>query len=272
MFAVSMLSAGCIQITFNPEDTPPPSAVAAIPTATAPSSSRPPSKSPVPPDASSSPTLRPSATSAESPPGPISTDGPCADPTYELSGYTWAGDFGWFFQQSSTPERYNSNDVLAAIEAGFDNITSARNDCGLPDRVSASAVYTGAALGKPCSDFADGFNLVGFGEMPEDLDERTIAFTCPYQGVGENDVVEIDIVINPEISWAMSQDDCQHPEEMLEATITHEVGHVFGLAHVNERRHGDLTMSTSSNGPCHNEESSLGLGDVLGLEELYPLR
>lgn len=189
-----------------------------------------------------------------------------------MSGYVWSGDFVWFFQQSSTPDRYNSNDVLAVIESGFENITSASNDCGLPDRVSAIASYSGASLGKPCSDFGDGLNLVGFGDMPEDLAEGTIAYTCPYEAESENDVVEIDVVINPDVEWALSLDDCRGQEEMLEATITHEVGHVFGLAHVNERRHGDLTMSTSSNGPCHNEESSLGLGDILGLEELYPPR
>jgi hypothetical protein len=189
-----------------------------------------------------------------------------------LSGYHWNGEFPWFFQQSSTPLSYNSNDVLSVIKTAFDNITEARNDCGLPDRVSATAFYIDSALGTPCGEFGDGYNLIGFDEMPDDVAEGTIAFTCPYQGPSGTDVVEVDIVINPDIAWALSQEDCEGEEEMLEATVTHEIGHVFGLAHVSERRHGDLTMSTSSNGPCHNEESSLGLGDVLGLEDLYPLR
>jgi hypothetical protein len=41
------------------------------------------------------------------------------------------------------------------------------------------------------------------------------------------------------------------------------------LGHVNERRHVDLTMITRSNGPCTADEITLGLGDVLALEELY---
>jgi hypothetical protein len=57
---------------------------------------------------------------------------------------------------------------------------------------------------------------------------------------------------------------------MLEAVLTHEAGHVFGLAHVGESRHGRLTMSPYIDGVCNNQESTLGLGDLRGLEALYP--
>ncbi len=77
------------------------------------------------------------------------------------------------------------------------------------------------------------------------------------------------MVINSAMPWALSQEECLGWEELLEATATHEFGHIFGLAHVSERLHGDLTMSPTSNGPCDAEEISLGLGDILGLEELY---
>jgi hypothetical protein len=77
------------------------------------------------------------------------------------------------------------------------------------------------------------------------------------------------MLINSDIDWALSEESCRRGEELLEATITHEFGHIFGLSHVSERTHGDLTMSPTSNGPCVADEITLGLGDVLGLEELY---
>jgi hypothetical protein len=54
----------------------------------------------------------------------------------------------------------------------------------------------------------------------------------------------------------------------VESTATHEFGHVFGLAHVAESTHGNLTMSPSM-GPCSAAPETLGKGDVLGLRALY---
>ena len=200
----------------------------------------------------------------------MSTEGACGDPTYALIGYRWSQPFVWTFQQHSVPEQYNATDVLEVLQRSFDNITEVRNDCGLPDRVSATARYTGTTFADPCGETGDGYNTVGFGEMPEDVSEDTIALTCPYGDTTGDEVSEVDVIISRDVEWALSEDECRGFEEILEATMTHEVGHVFGLDHVSERRHGDLTMSPLSNGPCSNDETSLGLGDILGLEELYP--
>ena len=51
--------------------------------------------------------------------------------------------------------------------------------------------------------------------------------------------------------------------------LAHERGHTFGLDHVSESTHGNLTMSDRSNGPCQSSERSLGRGDVLGLASKY---
>jgi hypothetical protein len=199
---------------------------------------------------------------------PPSTKGACGDPEYKLAGYRWDKPFEWFLEESSLPEFYDSDEVLELLIRSAENITSARNDCGLPDKVDADAVYAGTTSATPCDDESgDGVNTVGFGELPDDVEEDTIAFVCPYGT--RTSIDEVDMLINATIPWALSEAACKRGQELLEATITHEFGHIFGLSHVSERQHGDLTMSPTSNGPCDPEEITLGLGDVLGLQELY---
>jgi hypothetical protein len=107
---------------------------------------------------------------------------------------------------------------------------------------------------------------VGFGKLSGE-GRDTIALMCPF-GTADRTYFA-HIVLGSRVAWALSTDTCRGDQELMEPTLTHEIGHAFGLGHVGEGQHGDLTMSTRSNGPCHDEESTLGLGDVLGLEELY---
>jgi hypothetical protein len=104
--------------------------------------------------------------------------------------------------------------------------------------------------------------VIGFGKLPLD----TLGVTC-VQASGSL-IDEADMLLSKDVDWALSADECFF-SELLEAVATHEFGHAFGLDHVREDKHADLTMSTISNGPCHAEEISLGLGDMLALEELY---
>ena len=105
--------------------------------------------------------------------------------------------------------------------------------------------------------------MVGFRKLAA----GTAARACWWY-IGD-DIVEADIQINTRERWATSLSRCSG-QLMLEAVMTHEAGHVFGMGHVGEARHGRLTMSTYIDGDCNNAEATLGLGDMLGLEKLYP--
>lgn len=207
--------------------------------------------------------LRPARTAA--------SPAPCNDNKYTHigPGARWVSTLGWRFRASSVPAGLNSGDVLAITKKAFKNVVNARNDCGRADNVGATHSYLGTTSRKPGISSAgaciasDGFSVIGFAP----LDDYYAGFTCIWWN-GNNRITEMDMRLDPNQAWALSLADC-HNELMMEALVTHEVGHAYGLGHVGEARHGRLTMSVYIDGLCQNQEATLGLGDLLGLESLY---
>ena len=192
----------------------------------------------------------------------------CQDGAYNLFGGRWTRSYRWSFNAGSTPSRLNVNAVETVIRRSVSNITRASNDCGRADNVSAKQTFLGRTTSTPnvsrnafCTNF-DGHNVIGFGRLPAGI----LAVTCTQQFGSV--ILEADIKINNRYGWAVSAASCSQ-QELLEPTMTHEAGHVFGLGHVGERKHPLLTMSTTSDGACSNDASTLGLGDMRGLEALY---
>lgn len=206
-----------------------------------------------------SPTAQPTEQPTENP--PLADTPECRDDTYALTGNHWSSPLEWYFDEGSTPPGYDPAEVLAVIQAGFANVTDTRNDCGLPDEVNAQATYMGTTDQPSCTNESDGENVVGFDSLHGDL----LALTCPWS-YSNGEFAEVDIVLDNATDWALSKE-CSF-QYYLEAVVTHEVGHAFGLDHVSQREHSALTMSPRG-GMCDASDETLGLGDVLGLEQLY---
>ena len=199
----------------------------------------------------------------------------CFDKAYRLLPMKWAVTWQWSFNAASTPTRdVTKAGAERAIKSAVASITGERNDCGRPDRVSATASYRGRTSAKPgvganggCPN-RDGMSVVGFGDLPAGV----LGLTCTtYQLIPDavDRAVESDVMFNKDdFRWATSRATCRGDRAILRSVATHEFGHVFGLNHVSEQRHGNLTMSPAI-GPCDDSAFTLGKGDMLGLERRY---
>lgn len=182
----------------------------------------------------------------------------------------------WRFNPAGTPGYLLDDDgsttsIQAALQRAQDNITSSANRCGRVDKVGAKGSLIGLTKGRPnvsakggCTG-GDGRSVIQFGSLPS----YSIAMTCVY-GIGTNHLAsEADIRINNvSTRWATSRATCKGKELLLEAGITHEFGHAYGLAHASTFRNPSLTMQPLIRA-CSQGPSSLGLGDMLGLEKKY---
>jgi hypothetical protein len=195
--------------------------------------------------------------------------GPCLDGANLTYASRWAKSFRWRFKASSRPKGFNKAGVTAALKNAVTNITGAHNNCNEADQVGAQHGYLGGTSRSPGIGASsacrrrDGVNVVAFG----DLARGDLAMTCWWTVGGR--IVEADVKLNKaDHGWAIRVRKGCSRRYSIEAVATHEFGHVYGLGHVSEAAHAALTMSPSIR-PCQRSETSLGLGDLLGLERKY---
>lgn len=181
----------------------------------------------------------------------------------------------WRFNPAGVPAYLLDADgtptsVVAALQRAQENITGSMNRCERGDRVGARGSYIGETGRKPnvsatgrCEG-GDGHSVIQFGSLPS----YSIAMTCVY-GTRQGVAAEADIRINHEDTrWATDKATCKGKQLLLEAGMTHEFGHAYGLAHASTFRNPWLTMQPLIRA-CSTGHSSLGLGDMLGLEKKY---
>jgi hypothetical protein len=202
-----------------------------------------------------------------------STD--CQDGTATVWAEHWVTAYPWWFNSGSTPSNLNVTNAETTLNSAVNNIVTARNNCGIADNVTATHNYrgrtsTGTNIGATngCAS-RDGISVVSFG----DLTSEKVGYSCWWYVIreGNYEMVEADIKLNKvEYGWWLpSFDSTCSGKYSVEAVLTHEFGHAYGLDHVSESTHGNLTMSSASNGTCQNSEATLGWGDINGLNVHY---
>lgn len=199
----------------------------------------------------------------------------CSDPANTDLDHKVTGSLTYGFKVSTTPPGLRPLAAKNAVVRGGINVFSTRNNCRLGDRVPAALRYGGktgapAQVGDGLCGLNDGRSVVAFG----DLRSSVVAAACTIAEArpGYDEVVAADVKINrADFRWttAPGSGSCRGAFD-VESIMTHEWGHVFGLGHVPEDRHPNLTMSPGINGACQSSESTLGRGDVLGLDGKYP--
>lgn len=197
----------------------------------------------------------------------------CRDTAYQSNDRRVVESLGYRINQDSIPPELSRIAAEAAIRRAGGNITGTDNGCRMGDRVPAVLNYNGDSEAQAIGPYgcvgSDGTNVVSFG----DLESGILARACTYF-VAEDGLARVtgsDIQVNKaDYRWTTRPGAraCKGRYD-LEAVVTHERGHTFGLGHVLEKSHRYMTMSTNINGPCQMAERSLGRGDVLGLDRKY---
>jgi hypothetical protein len=163
----------------------------------------------------------------------------------QFSSAVQAASYTWVHNQNScgdTRKPSALNFVVGSQTTSNSNVNGAQNTCATDD----------------------GLSVVDFGN----LSGSTIGFACWWMYSG-GAISSVDIRIdNSGSSWTTTTASCSGTRWDLQGVLTHEFGHLIGLAHVAERGPGDLVMSTNTDS-CDFSSRLLGHGDTLGLLSLY---
>ena len=185
----------------------------------------------------------------------------------------------WSFNGSTAKNgEVGASAALDAIRRGSYNLTHTYTNCSPwgNTKYAATAHWDGSTVdtaditGTDCGN-PDSFNIVDFGYVDGNGSSsyNTLALTCSWFNPLTREVGTADISFGQAEDWAGLTEDC-YREWRVDTLATHEWGHVFGMNHVSESSHGNLTMSPIMEGMCKRPESTLGFGDWQGIRYQYP--
>lgn len=199
----------------------------------------------------------------------------CRDGYYYSRGYKVYNYNRWYANAGSIPDYLSKSGAVGAMKRGGVNIFAVQDSCGFPDRVKGELRYRGGTSrsvdinSNGSCNANDGKSVIGFGDLPD----GTLAYACVASWIVNNApdrVASSDIRLNKyDYAWTTRAGGSCRVRYDVESSVTHERGHTFGLGEASEGSHGNLTMSSDSNGACQTSERSLGRGDARGLNSEY---
>ena len=180
---------------------------------------------------------------------------------YELLGLEWVvpeGGVPYEIDPDHAPDG-SVGEIEDAFEA-WDDATSIE--------LFANGPYVDSSVA-PSVNSPDGVNTVSWRRV---VPPRVIAVTFIWYDPETSEMVDCDVVMNTKHDWGIDPDG-EGPERLKRAfdvrnIVTHEAGHVVGLADLYDDIYRELTMyGYSSKG--ETQKISLENGDILGCQELY---
>lgn len=181
--------------------------------------------------------------------------------TYKYRGVHWANpNVSYRVNQASSG--LDPAAALAAVQAGFNTWETELNPFGLPDLSVIDYTYDPTAVSFSGGPKLDGENSVSWGTTPS----NAIAVTYYWYYRGSKELVEFDMVFSNALPWSTTGAATAYDVYNITA---HEAGHTLVLLDLYNSRDSELTMfGYGALGEI--KKQTLGRGDMLGVEKIYP--
>jgi|GEM_PF-2414227 len=181
--------------------------------------------------------------------------------TYKYSGVHWENP-NVTYRVDQASSGLDPSAALSAVQAGFDTWENELNPFGLPDMSIINYTYDPTAVTNSGGPSLDGENSVSWGPTPS----GAIAVTYYWYYRQGKRLVETDMVLSNALPWSTTGASTAYDVHNITA---HEAGHTLVLLDLYREKDKELTMyGYGSLGETKKQD--LGIGDMLGVEKIYP--